>query len=141
MFDRYQGEVKGLFSHAVLSILKSGRLTGSQLRDCVFNHLRELVNENEYQEPEFVVDPNNDIVFSEAAEPARLPVKISFSAETRGHNVEIEDSDFKSHGIHKATARSWKLDLELGKYRIRDHVANRDKIFRILGGDTINVEF
>ncbi|MBI4333238.1 MAG: caspase family protein [Chloroflexi bacterium] len=136
-----QGQVKGVFSHAVLTVLKSGRMTGCQLRDCVYNYLPRLLQESEYQEPEFDVDPAHDLVFSEAAPPARLPVRVSFSSPMIGRQVELLDFSFNRQ-VFPATGQPLELTLELGKYRLRDVAQpTRYQDFHVLGGGTIDVEF
>lgn len=133
--------VEGIFSHAVLAALNSGRLTGSQFKNLVINYVKMLVQDNEYQEPVITLDPNGEIVFSEAAPPARLSVNISFTEQTLGHDVELEDGEFKNCFTHEATTDTWQIDLEPGTYRIRDRVTAVSKIFKVLGGDVIDVQF
>jgi len=137
----HDNEVRGIFSHSLLSVLKSGRLTGSQLRDRVYNHLKQVMGENDYQEPDFDVKPEDGIILSEAAGSAKIPVVISFEAGTIGHTVTIENGDFDDCGTLEASVDPWEIPLEIGKYRIIDKINGKKDTFRVLGGDRIEFKF
>ena len=134
-----QGPVQGLFSHAVLTALRGGRLTGSQLRDRVHNHLRLLVPDGNLQEPKFEV-PDPDILFSEDAAPPSSRVTITFVPWTVGKQVVVEDGKFKKCREGEATAEPWEIALDISRHRIRETVSGRELIFDVLEGNT-NVEF
>lgn len=135
-----RGEVRGLFSYAVLTVLRSGRLNGAQLKNCVINYLKLLVPAGQSQEAAVYLDPIDDINFSEAAPPARLHVTITFRLQMHGNQVELLDGQLNSCGVREASAEPWELDLELGHYLIQDQVTHDRKTFPVLGGP-VNVEF
>jgi hypothetical protein len=71
-------EVHGVFTHSLLEVLKSGRMTGAVLKRSVERHLAwVLKDQKRAQEP--MIGPNENlaqIVFNEAAGPPRTPVTI-----------------------------------------------------------------
>jgi len=138
----------GLFSHAVISILNSGRLTGNQLKELVINYMQLLAPDGLDQDPQLIPDPSCDIVFSENAKPVEksiVPFKISFNPDRVGTQMviaRVEDGRMKNYcGPHIATEQTWDVELPWGFYVIQERGSNEIQMLQAIGTETQNVKF
>jgi hypothetical protein len=129
---------RGVFTHSLLEVLKSGRMTGLVLKESVKKHLASVLqDEKKAQEPEIKADKPREyldkIIFNEQAAPAATPVTIS------GHDARlpiIEEWPAESDYPLQILLNDWTYDgsiwkgtLHPGLYSIRHN--DTMKRFRI----------
>ncbi|MCL4299461.1 MAG: caspase family protein [Anaerolineae bacterium] len=148
------GPVRGLFTRALLAALEKappdeqGRVTGTIVAGYVFNELKRLVAENEYQEPRFEYEPQRDIILVEprpinaldaVSSPATIPVHLQPAPAIVGQRVEILNHRFEPVAETEAVADNWTVNLEAGIYQARVPGTAHEKVFDVIGEEAINV--
>jgi len=118
-------DVQGVFTHSLLEVLHSGRMTGTMLKQSVKRHLARLLeDEKKAQEPMIGIDEELvKIVFNEAANLPRTPVTIKgHSASSPNIEVWPEGSD-TSQKVPLVdwnfNGSDWSGTLEPSKYELR----------------------
>jgi uncharacterized caspase-like protein len=116
---------QGVFTHSLLEVLSSGRMTGGLLKESVKKHLGQVLkDEKKAQEPQF--NPDDDlarVIFNEKADPPRTPVTI------QGHPADPPLIELWPEGADRSTpasltdwsyhGSSWRGTLEPGQYELR----------------------
>jgi hypothetical protein len=132
------GKVQGVFTHSLLEVLKSGRMTGRMLKMSVTQHLTRLLkDERKSQDP--VIGQDMDlpkIIFNEAAPAPRTPVTIQGHPDHTLPDIEFfpEGSDTSEKVVmddwtfHDGSWQGW-LEPSTYELRIPGGGARRLRIF------------
>jgi hypothetical protein len=149
------GPVRGLFTRALLAALEKaspddqGHVTGAIVAGYIFNELKRLVAENEYQEPRFEYEPQRDIVLIEARlnsapgatpQPTTVPVLLHPTPAISGRRVEILNHRFERVAETETVAEGWTVNLAAGIYQARVPGTLYEKVFDVIGEEAINVK-
>jgi caspase domain-containing protein len=137
-------QIQSVFTHSLLEVLRSGRMTGTLLKESIKEHLADLLkDEKKVQEPE--IRPDEDlakIVFNEQRDPPRTPVTITPVSITGdpAKPPEIEywpegsdDSELMALNDWSYDGSLWRGTLEPGQYQLR-LPGGRHKRLKIVAG-------
>lgn len=111
------GEVRGIFTYALLEGLEHGRGTASSLSAFVEQRLPELVAENEFQEPVFDYDVDLQLAATIAPKPCML--RVSFAADDPTVTVRVVDGNFNEIESFPMTGGSHDVPLDAAVYVLR----------------------
>jgi hypothetical protein len=110
--------VRGLFSRALLEVLRAGRIDGEELKNYTLNRSREVAGDG-YRRPDIKVEPG--LFFGEAADRPYGTLVISASPQRRGHSFRLLGPDTKLVVRAKLEAAPWRSrPLDYGQYWIFD---------------------
>ncbi len=142
------GEVRGLFTHALLAAFElarpdaQGRITGTAVKNYVLNYMRELAKER-YQEPEIPIDSAKDLVLWQTYRAAKLAVEINCGAAGGGEARLTDGNTMEVRSLGPVPASGLlRLELEPGKYRIDIGAAGPGQRFDVIGapGEVVHVQ-
>ncbi len=131
--DREKGVYRGVFTVALMEALrghsadKQARVTGSTVSGHIHSRVRELLEEAEYEKPQFDFDPGDDIVFVDRvqAPPVKGTVRVTIP-----HPAELTGPGAAKSavvpGVHA-------MELAPGFYALRDPATNRTVGFQVMG--------
>ncbi len=141
------GEVRGLFSFALMEGLHggaangAGRITGQSLANYVYNRLPGLNNGEKPQEPRFDYEPQRDIVIVENAVAPKPNVTITFTRAGADYEIELLGPDRGLMGNWRTKDGPWRRALQRGLYKLHAPATGRSQFFEVPGGEEVHVEF
>ncbi len=142
------GEVRGLFTHALLAALEqanpdeNGEVNGSAVKEYILNYMRTLAKDVA-QEPEIRVDSAGEVVFRSGASPETLAVEIGCPPGSTGP-LRIIDWELNEQPSHPIPADGKiRIQLKPGKYRMEIQGTQLHERVRVIGapGEVIYVDF
>jgi hypothetical protein len=111
------GEIRGLFTYALLEGLKQGRSTASSLSAFVEQRLPELVGNGEFQEPFFDFDVDLQLAATRPPKPCVLHV--DFAAENPAVTVRVLDGAYREIEAFPMTGRGQDVGVDPAVYVVR----------------------
>jgi hypothetical protein len=138
------GLVNGVFTTALVAALRNspadpnGQITGSSVASYVYNYLPRLVDEDEYQEPEFDYDKQFDFVFTTRLEPALTRLRLHFTTPDPAHSAEILDHSFQTVASLAPLVPIWEIALPPGRYMVIRSGSGTRKVIDVIGTEVID---
>lgn len=136
---------RSFFSLAVLEALTGGvadgqgRLTGNLLAGYVKQRVNTLRTGSRPQDPQFLYDPQNDIVLIDKVAAVPNNVQISFGVGLSGE-AQLVGPSAQVMNTHLLNASPWSLSLRPGFYKVV--VGQKSQLFEVpVQGGVTNVQF
>jgi hypothetical protein len=111
------GEVRGLFTRALIEGLKHGRGTPKLLESYVHQRLPELCDPNEFQVPVF--DYDIDLTLAATVAPKPCTLRIAFAADDPAVTVAVLDGKFAELESFAMSGGSRDVPVDAGLYAVR----------------------